>query len=387
MPRRGENIRKRKDGRWEGRYISGHQQGGKANYKSVYGKSYLETKRKLSQFAEKKGVDSNFDSYKDMNFRETLFLWLDNRRIKLRPQTHAKYSQLIENHLAETIGKMKTSKIEATHLNDFLEEKINNGRLDKKGGLSLSYIKTLIFIIQSTIDFSVAQGYCSPMRGSISSLPKKKVDYPVFSIDEQDRIEQHMLSDTDGTKLGVLICLYTGLRIGELCGLRWSDIDFCHDTISVHRTVYRTVNENKNIGEPKTKLIVGEPKTISSYRIIPIPSSLQVLLRTHLRKSSSEWVISDGDNGFFDPRTYQYRFQKYLRDCVVPKKKFHALRHAFATRCVEVGMDIKSLSEILGHASVNITLNIYVHSSIKQKQSQMELLVANRGQIRGQKKT
>ena len=385
MPKRGENIRKRNDGRWEGRYISTYHQNGKAKYHSIYGKSYLETKRKLLQCIEKQNSGVYVNSHKNLNFREVLYLWLDNRRINLRPQTYTKYSKMIENHLAETIGGLKISKIEISHLNTFLEDKINNGRLDKNGGLSLNYVKTLIFIIESSIDFAVTHGYCYPIKGSISTLPKKKNKYTVFSPDEQEKIERHMLIDMDGSKLGVLISLYTGLRIGELCGLLWSDIDFLQNTISVHRTLYRTINTDAKVNNTKkTKVITGEPKTTSSYRIIPIPSSLLVFLQAYKKMSTSDWVIGEGNHGFLDPRTYQYRFQKYLKNCDVTKRNFHTLRHTFATRCIEIGMDMKSLSEILGHSSVNITLNTYVHPSMEQKQFQIERLVFIKGQIMGQ---
>ena len=383
MPKRGENIRKRKDGRWEGRHIIDYKPDGAAKYHSVYGKSYLETKQKLLLSIETLRINALPEPCKSMNFREALFLWLENKRLKLRSQTYAKYLKLIENHLAETIGGVKLSKVDVLLLNGFLENKIKNGRVDQKGGLSLSYVKTLIFIIRSAIDFSAEHGYCRPLRGPICTLPKKITDYPVFTLDEQDRIERYMMAETDGTKLGVLICLYTGLRIGELCGLQWSDIDFRQNTVSIHRTVYRTVNENSGADMPKTKLVAGEPKTLSSHRTIPIPSSLMILLQSYKGMSSSEWVIADGNLGFLDPRTYQYRFQRYLKDCAVPIRNFHALRHAFASRCVEVGMDIKSLSEILGHANSAITLSTYVHSSLEQKRSQMELLVSNRGQNSG----
>ena len=385
MPKRGENIRKRKDGRWEGRFINGYKSDGKAKYQSVYGKSYLETKRKLIQASENSSAKEFTGSCKGMSFREVLFLWLDSRRIKLRPQTYDKYSWMIEKHLAETMGGCKIAKIEIYYLNNFLEEKIKNGRLDRQGGLSASYVKTLIFIMRSAIDFAVAYGYCQPLRGEICELPRKKADYPVFSREEQMQLENHMQSDMDGTKLGVLICLHTGLRIGEICGLKWSDIDFRQRTLSVSRTIYRISNQDRLAGEPKTKLVEGEPKTLSSYRVIPIPSYLYILMLKYRQISSSEWIVSDNAFGFIDPRTYQYRFQRYLKDCAISKRNFHALRHTFATRCIEVGVDIKSLSEMLGHASVNITLNTYVHSSLEQKRSQIELLGAIRGQELGQK--
>jgi len=385
MPKRGENIRKRNDGRWEGRCIIGYKPDGKAKYQSVYGKSYLETKQKLLQATSKLTSGALPDSYRSMSFREALFLWLDNRRIKIRPQTYAKYSQIIEKHLAETIGLCKISKLTIAHLNGFIEEKLCTGRLDNCGGLSVSYVKTMIFIMQSAIDFAVTHGYCQPLKGEVCEIPKKKIDYPVFSLNEQLRMEQYMQSDMDGTKLGVLICLHTGLRIGEICGLKWSDIDLRQNTLAIHRTVYRAANPNSSAGEPKTILTTGEPKTSSSYRVIPIPSYLLPLLHKHRQISLSEWVVADNNFGIPDPRTYQYRFKRYLKDCSLPYRNFHACRHAFATRCIEVGMDIKSLSEILGHASVNITLNTYVHSSLEQKRSQIELLGTIRGQNNGQK--
>jgi integrase len=132
-------------------------------------------------------------------------------------------------------------------------------------------------------------------------------------------------------------------------------------------------------------LTVGEPKTPSSFRVIPIPSFLSPLLLEHKKKTCSEWVVAINDYGIPDPRSYQYKYKKILENCSVPYKNFHSCRHTFASRCIEVGVDIKSLSEMLGHASVNITLDTYVHSSLDQKRSQIELLGINRGQNKGHK--
>lgn len=385
MPKRGENIRKRKDGRWEGRFIQGYKPDGKAKYSSVYGKSYLETKKKLVQTIEKRKFEVLPDKCRSVSFREVLFLWLNNSKIKLRPQTYSKYSQMIENHLAETIGSYKIPKVETPLINEFLDEKMKNGRLDKKGGLSTSYVKTLIFIINSAIEFAVTHGYRPPLCGEVNKPAHKKNEYQVFTIEEQNRLERFLLNDMDGTKLEVLICLHTGLRIGEICGLKWSDIDFSYNTLTVRRTVCRITNPDYQPGEAKTKLTIGNPKSVSSYRVIPIASYLISVISEFKKISSSEFVISDHEYTLVDPRTYQYRFHRYLKDCVIKDINFHSLRHTFATRCIEVGVDIKSLSEILGHASVNITLNIYVHSSLDRKRSQIELLGVVRGQEKGQK--
>ena len=384
MPKRGENIRKRKDGRWEGRFICGNKPDGKAKYKSVYGSSYFEIKQKLLQAMEQLKLNTLPESGKNISFRETLFLWLQNRKTKLRPQTYLKYKRLIEKHLAESIGARKLNKIDVSMLNRFIDEKVFNGRLDEKGGLSISYVRTLVFIIRSAMEFAVLQKYCLPLIGSIGELPKQIAFHDIFSIEEQLRLEHYVQKNMDGPKLGVLLCLHTGLRIGEICGLKWSDIDFPQRILIVQRTVYRIENTKNGVDEPKTKLTIGMPKSLSSYRDIPIPSYLMPIL-VHLRNNAlSEWVVAANSEGIPDPRTYQYRFKQYLKECSLPYRNFHILRHVFATRCVEVGMDIKSLSEILGHANITITLNLYVHSSMEQKRNQIELLGSIRGQEPGQ---
>ena len=379
MPRRGENIRKRKDGRWEGRYIKGRSVYGQAVYGSVYGKSYLDVKQKLSVQSNKAKKQELSDQLSCMTFREILFLWLANSKIKLRSQTYAKYFSMIENHLADSIGRNKLSKIGAPIINSFLESKIDNGRKDGKGGLSTSYVKTLGFIIQAAHALAVQLGYCQPLSGDIFSPSRKKVGYMALSVEEQKRLENYVMEDMDGYKLGILLCLHTGLRIGELCGLQWNDIDVNERLITVSKSLQRVKNLERQKDEPKTFLKLVEPKTLSSYRSIPIPSYLISVLEKYM-SSPFAFVIADATGDCTDPRTYQNHFKRYLKDCLLPDVNFHALRHSFATRCIEVGMDVKSLSELLGHASVNITLNTYVHSSLEQKRNQVELLRSIRGQ-------
>lgn len=172
-------------------------------------------------------------------------------------------------------------------------------------------------------------------------------------------------------KIGVLICLYTRIRIGELCAMQWKDISLAEGLLYISKTVQRV----QQLDNPfqKTKLCVFPPKSVNSKRIIPIPKTLLDIL-IPFEGNSDDYVLT-GKAKCADPRTMQYHFKKFLRACNIEDTNFHTLRHTFATHCIEMGFDIKTLSEILGHSSVNITLDRYVHSSLKMKQESMNKLV------------
>lgn len=379
MPRKGENIRKRSDGRWEGRYKKGQDDNGKSKYGSVYAKTYLEVKRKLNEANEKVTFNLLPEKSNKMTFREVLYLWLDTNQIKLREQTYSKYQRLIEQHIIPDIGMIQLNMLTSIIINQFLSQKSNNGRLDGKGGLSSSYIRTISFIITSSLDFAVKSGFCQHIIGDIVRPARKKNELEVLTVKEQSILENIVWLDSDERKVGVLLSLYAGLRIGEVCGLKWDDVDFETNTIHIHRTVERVANINCKESDKRTKLVVGDVKTISSNRKIPIPKPLIKLLKEYVDKPD-KYVIHGTAYPYTDPRTYQYKFHNYLKQGNLRNVNFHALRHTFATRCVESGMDIKTLSEILGHASVNITLNTYVHSSMEQKRIQLDNMTVYCGQ-------
>lgn len=383
MPKRGENIRKRKDNRWEGRYIQCYDINGKAKYKSVYAKSYLEVKRKLVEINDKSSKNALPLKEQALSFREVLYLWLDNNKLKLREQTYAKYMYLIESHILPQIGLRKLNEIDCTYINHFLSEKSKCGRLDGKGGLSPSYIKTIAFIMSSALKFAAENGYCASFNGEIAQPVKRAKELDILSVTEQTKLERYVLSNIDDKKIGILLSLYMGLRIGEVCGLKWEDVDFLNGTLHVRHTVERIKNLNANLDDSKTILVLGETKTISSNRTIPIPSNMLLLLKKYKQKNNL-FILRGSTYDYTDPRTYQYSFHKILQKCNLRDINYHALRHTFATRCVESGMDIKSLSEILGHASVNITLNTYVHSSLDHKRNQLESMYSFCGQQYGQ---
>ena len=373
MPRKGENIRKRKDGRWEGRYKKGVRENGKFNYGSVYGKTYKEVKEKLLH-AKHTHLNGDVKINIERRFSEVLFLWIETNRVHLKGSTEQRYDYLIKTHIMPELGGMRLSQISATVINSFLQRKFENGRIDGKGGLSPSYVGSIMIILNSAIGFAVSEKMCPPLSSPIYKPKAEKREVDILSYDEQALIEQYTRNELTSTNIGILISLYTGLRIGEVCALSWEDVDLDNRIIHVRHTVARVKSNLKETGL-KTRLIIDEPKTKSSKRDIPIPSTLLPLLVEHKRSALSCFVVSE-NNGFISPRTYEYRYHRVLNACGVKAINYHALRHTFASRCIEVGVDVKSLSEILGHGNSAITLNTYVHSSLDLKRCQLEKLVS-----------
>lgn len=191
-----------------------------------------------------------------------------------------------------------------------------------------------------------------------------------LSRDEQKTIEEYCLMNTKQNYLGIIICLYTGIRLGELLALSWNDIDFDNKLLHIKKTSYTSKVNGKNT------IIIDTPKTKKSNRIIPIPDKLLVLLEIQKRASSSNYIITTKQNKMVETRSYQRTFQSILNKCGIKHYNFHCLRHTFATRALELGMDIKTLSEILGHTNVAITLNRYAHSLLEYKVQEMNKIGA-----------
>lgn len=201
----------------------------------------------------------------------------------------------------------------------------------------------------------------------------QKKDLRVLSLDEQKRLCNYLYSDLNGYNLGILLCLFTGMRIGEVCALTWNDISLSEKTIHISKTLQRIQNHN---GETtKTRIVITSPKSTCSIRIIPIPENLVTLL-VRYQTVSTGFFMTNSECKFIEPRTMQNHFKAVLKECSIAPANYHALRHTFATRCIELGFDIKSLSEILGHASVNITMNRYVHPTLTLKKENMDRLSA-----------
>lgn len=369
MARRGENIHKRKDGRWEARIqIMSHN--GKSTYHSVYGKTYSEVKEKKKKYLENKN-QTQASRNKKITFETILDLWLEHRFFQQKESTRLKYRNIINTHIKPELGDIDINDIDEVFINHFLARKKESGRVDKSGGLSNSYVKTMAVIINSAINYAVEKDFRVPLKSKIQKPHIDKKEVNVLSENVQKQMEDALIYDNSRTALGILIALNVGLRIGEICALKWEDIDLRNKIIKVQKSVIRVSNTDNDL--QKTKYILAEPKTKSSIRDIPINTKLYSILANVDDKNG--YVISDTSE-FICPRTFEYRFHKKLEEHSIEDINFHTLRHTFATRCVEKNVDTKTLSEILGHSNVSITLNYYVHPSFDVKRIQLEKLCA-----------
>ena len=363
MAKRGDRIHKRKDGRWEGRYPCATDAGGRTVYRSVYGRTYAEVKEKLSAAAR----DPCASAGKGRTLSDVVALWMDHNRVHLKKSTQDKYDTMFSTHILPELGGRRIQDVTATMINAFLERKLMQGRLDERGGLSPSYVRTMTVLLQSVMQFAAREQYCQPLRSPIEKPSQQKTEVQTFSQEERIHLERCLQKRNDLTALGVSLSLYAGLRIGEVCALRWQDVDLQEGLIFVCQTAVRVKEQGRTLWR------LERPKTNASIRHIPLTPRMIALLRRYYDTRTSPYVIS-GTDAFVNPRTYDYRYHRLLQTCGLPPLKYHTLRHTFASYAIECGMDVKTLSEILGHADAAITLRTYVHTSMEQKRKQMEKL-------------
>lgn len=372
MARHGENIRKRADGRWEARIIMDYSNKGKARYKYLYGKTYKEVKEKKNSFLkqEQPPVQELPASSKTCN--ELLDEWLAFIRPDIKESTFSKYVFAVEKHIKPELGNVRICDLTTEHLDRFIHNKLTQGKLNRNEGLAPKTVTDLLSILKLAIQFGRERGFAPPERLTIhnprQSLPEIKV------LDETacKELETYILNHLDSPVcIGILLSLYTGLRIGEVCALRWGDINLDAKILSVSKTLMR-IQDNSPDAENKTKVIECTPKTGNSIRKIPLPDFICPFL-WKLRKHPSCYLLT-GTKNYMEPRSYYNHYKKILSDIDLDIYNYHALRHTFATRCIEQGFDVKSLSEILGHADVSTTMRRYVHPSMKTKRQQMQLL-------------
>ena len=372
MPRKGENIYKRKDGRWEARYIKHRTPDGKAIYGYVYATSYKEVKRKRQILLVEAGSSAihPYDNQKPVTFECMAHDWYQSIAPQVKESTKNKYGNLLNSYIIPRLGSLTIDSL--TY--EVIEEQANHllatgGRT--QCGLSPKTVSDILSVIRCILKYAARNGntiLCDARAIQVKRCPK---EMRVLSRGEQARLCEYLYSDLNASNIGILLSLFTGIRIGELCALRWEDISLQEQTMRIHQTMQRV--QDKSGSTQKTRIVITAPKSSCSIRTIPLPEQLIGILEGY-RTTDSGFFLTNSPDKYIEPRTMQNKFKAALKHSTVDSANFHSLRHTFATRCVELGFDVKSLSEILGHASVSITMNRYVHPSLELKKKNMQRL-------------
>lgn len=369
MGRRGENIRLRNDKRWEGRCSADVNGERKIYY--VYAHSYKEVREKLLckklELAQQREQQDH-----DLCEKETVITleraareWLATIEQKRKYSTYAKYQYLYQHYIHGKMGDFPICGLSGLAAEQFFSDE-----------LSQSTVKGIVCVINQILDYANIHYQIEVQKMKVQKSYTKQKPVKILNTTEQKILLDYLLQEMDSDKLGIYLCLFTGLRLGEICALRWTDIDLDSQVIHVKRSVQRVMVENERC---KTMLLESTPKSEYSQREIPFSDHILHILKKFQNKNI--YVI--GGDQPMEPRTYQYSFSRMLEKAGIDTKNFHILRHTFATNCINSGADVKSVSEMLGHADVSITLNRYVHPTNDQKRELIKALTIYCGQPDG----
>ena len=358
MSRRGENIYKRNDGRWEGRYIRGRTPEGRAQYGYVYAATYSACREKRRQRLRE--LPREISPSNNMTLPEAVELFFTEReqKRKLKESTVSRYRYMVRRYIQPQLGAAPLYTLTEKRVAAFYQ------RLQGQG-LSPKSARDAGVLLRAILRTAIKRGcFCTGVNAELPVCKKRQVE--IFTEPEILRLAHHIVDEPDLTGLGVLLALNSGLRLGELCALRWSDIDLHAGFLRVEREVQRLYEQGR------TRLVVQPPKSESSLRRIPLPVDILSLLAAHKPKNVGSVCLLTGTAAPLEPRTMQNRYRALLKRAGVPYRNFHALRHTYATRCIEQNVDVKSVSEMLGHSDVRITLQTYVHVSLRHKQQAVQ---------------
>lgn len=359
MSRKGENIYHRKDGRWEGRYLK-HIPGEKPKYGYVYAQTYRECREKQRAAAAQWRAESP-KPQTATRFCGVAEQWERQLEGQVKESTQVKYHQILHKHLLPVFGDLLLTGI--TH------QRIEEASRQLLHTLSPRTVADVLSVLRSILRFAMLRGEPIATDGSSVRIRRQPKPIRVLSPGEQQALICHLLSDPTPRNIGILLSLHTGLRLGELCALCWEDISLPERLLHVRHTAQRI--QNLYTEKPRTRIIVTAPKSPDSIRTIPLTPDMVRLLHS-LPGPRRGYFLSGAT--ITEPRTMQHHFARAARASGIAGATFHTLRHTFATRCVELGFDTKSLSEILGHSTVNLTLNRYVHPTMDLKRCNMQRL-------------
>ncbi len=357
MPRKGENITKRRDGRYEARYVLERDEFGRIKrYGFVYARSYLEVKQKRNEKIKNIGLNKTNKNFNKQIFEDSIQLWLDYK-ISIKDSSYTNYYSIIHSKLIPFFKGKHLNNIDSKDIVEFTKY-LQNMKLSSKR------IKDILVLLKHFMEDNDKF-----VKFEMPKVSKKKI---ITLTDEELELIKNNVKNTNDVKVfAILFTLFTGVRIGELCALTWKDIDLDNKVIHITKTLIRVKNKDIN-SKLKTKLILDTPKTEHSVRDIPINDTILPYLKK-FKKSDNFYFLTSSEQ-FITTKKYYFFYLNFLESLSIKKYKFHILRHTFATRSLLCGVDIKSLSEILGHSSVKITLDLYVHVKDNEKLFQINKL-------------
>lgn len=309
-------------------------------------------------------------------YKDWIVNWLDEKRNYVKESTYANYSNIVYNHLIPQLGKYKLNSIDYKMLQQLIIDKYQIGRLDNNGGLSDKTVRDIGTVIKLSMK--------SAMRDNLINYINLDFYYPksnnvhkihIFSKAEQRRIIDYCMSNLNIKTVCILLALYSGIRIGELCALKWEDIDFKRNILYVNKTIQRIYIKQLR----ESKVIITAPKTKNANREIPLNREFALLLKKF--KTDNDNYILSNSSIWMEPKVFRGYYYVAVHEMGIRNISFHSLRHTFASNCIRLGVDYKTVSELLGHASVNITLNIYVHPQLSQKKKCINLLYRDNNEI------
>lgn len=359
MARRGENIYKRKDGRYEGRYVIGRDEKGRTKFGYVYGRQYAEVRRQLAH-RKAQASDNRGEAHEaGLTVAGWMERWLQGEmRLRLKPSSYQTYRQHLRKHIEPAMGWRRLGQLTADDVRGML-------LLFMEKGLAQSTARGVLRLLSAGLEAAVDEGLIrrNPCR-KVRMRTGERAEQRVLSPAEQEKLCQCAL---ESGQTAVILGLYTGMRLGEICALQWQDVDWAKQTLTVRRTVQRVAQE----GAGKTALMIGTPKSARSRRVIPLPPL--VMAELGRMQACGPWLMGAKAA---EPRTVQRQLRAMTRQLGLNGVHFHTLRHSFATRLMEKGVDIKTVSALLGHSSAKTTLDFYAHSLMEQQRSAINQLCA-----------
>ena len=366
MCKHGENIYLRKDGRYEGRYVVGRKPNGATKFGYIFGRQFADVRRRLiARKAELAGQqDGRPRRGKPMLLEAWLTRWLHEEVIaRVKPSTYQAYENVVTRHIAPRIGGLYLHELTAASIVEFLNAL-------RESGLADSTVASIFRILSAGLAFAQEEGLlpknpCKKVKLQSTETPTQRV----LSVKEQENLRK-AASDAD---IPTLLGLYAGMRVGEVCALKWEDIDWDEATVTIRRTAQRLRCSGAG---GKTVVMIGAPKSRKSHRTIPLPKFILKLLAQYRETCPASDFIFGKQGKPAEARTIQRRLQRLAMKLGISGVHFHALRHSFATRLMELGTDVKTVSELLGHGSAKTTLDIYAHSLLEQRRSAVDKLAA-----------